>query len=153
MSLYGTRDAAQNLQTSFISVMQSIGFVTGTATPCNFHHPRLDVTCTVHGGDFTSCGPENAIEWFKAKISAKYESKPSILGPGNKHEKTISESYHNMTKWFSVKKKGLERELEISVVVEFFRFLFYLFSILIRWKIFVSTYFDYLLNTSIGVAS
>ena len=46
-------------------------------------------------------------------------------------EKQISESYHNMTKWFSVKKKGLERELEISVVVEFFRFLFYLWFVMI----------------------
>ena len=36
-----------------------------------------------------------------------------------------------MTKWFSVKKKGLERELEISVVVEFFRFLFYLWFVMI----------------------
>ena len=46
-------------------------------------------------------------------------------------EKQISESYNNMTKWFSVKKKGLERELEISVVVEFFRFLFYLWFVMI----------------------
>ena len=46
-------------------------------------------------------------------------------------EKQISESYHNMTKWFSVKKKGLEREIEISVVVEFFRFLFYLWFVMI----------------------
>ena len=36
-----------------------------------------------------------------------------------------------MTKWFSVKKKGLERELEISVVVEFFRFIFYLWFVMI----------------------
>ena len=29
------------------------------------------------------------------------------------------------TKWFDIKKKGSEREIEIAVVVEFYRFLFY----------------------------
>ena len=36
-----------------------------------------------------------------------------------------------VTKWFSVKKKGVERELEVAVVVEFFRFLFYLWFFVI----------------------
>ena len=87
LSLYGTRDAAQNLQKEYTGYMMALGFKVGKASPCNFYHPRLDITCTVHGDDFTSCGPENAIEWFKAKISDKYESKHSILGPGPKHEK------------------------------------------------------------------
>ena len=69
--------------------MQSLGFTVGKASPCNFYHSKLDITCTVHGDDFTSCGPEAAIEWFKAKLAGKYESKHSILGPSNKHEKTI----------------------------------------------------------------
>ena len=89
LSLYGTRDAAQNWQKEYTGYMTALGFKVGKGSPCNFYHSRLDITCTVHGDDFTSCGPENAIEWFKAKISAKYESKHSILGPGNKHEKTI----------------------------------------------------------------
>ena len=29
------------------------------------------------------------------------------------------------TKWFDIKKKGAEREIEIAVVVEFYRFIFY----------------------------
>ena len=65
--------------------MAAIGFTAGKACPRNFYHPRLDITCTVHGDDFTSCGPETAIEWFKAKISANDESKRDILGSGNKH--------------------------------------------------------------------
>ena len=89
MSLYGTRDAAHNWQTECTRCMVSLGFKVGKASPCNFYHPRLDITCTVHGDDFTSCGPESAIEWFKAKLAGKYESKHSILGPGSKHEKTI----------------------------------------------------------------
>ena len=69
--------------------MQSIGFVVGKASPCNFHHPRLDITCTVRGDDFTSFGPEVAIEWLRRKIADKYESKHDVLGPGPKHSKSI----------------------------------------------------------------
>ena len=42
-----------------------------------------------------------------------------------------SEVDGTVTKWFSVKKKGVERELEVSVVVEFFRFLVYLWFFII----------------------
>ena len=89
LSLYGTRDAAQNWQREYTSFMKDIGFQVGRASPCNFYHPRLNITCTVHGDDFTSCGPETAIEWFKAKISGRYESKHDVLGPGAKHQKSI----------------------------------------------------------------
>ena len=69
--------------------MIAIGFKVGKAIPCNFYHSRLDTTCTVHGDGFTSCGPESAIEWLKAKINTTYDSKHDILGPCSKHEKTI----------------------------------------------------------------
>ena len=42
-----------------------------------------------------------------------------------------TESYHGMPKWFTIQKKGSEREIEISVVVEFFRFLFYVWFVVI----------------------
>ncbi len=61
------------------------GFKVGKASPCNVYHPRLDVTCTVRGDEFTPCGPETAIEWFKAKINAKHKSTHNILGPSSKH--------------------------------------------------------------------
>ena len=32
---------------------------------------------------------KRVIEWFKAKISGRYESKHDILGPGAKHQKSI----------------------------------------------------------------
>ena len=79
ISLYGTRDAAQNLQKEYTGFMVALGFKVGRASPCNFYHPRLDITCTVHGDDFTSCGPESAIEWFQRKLAAKHDSKHSIL--------------------------------------------------------------------------
>ena len=82
LSLYGTRDAAQNLQKEYTGFMQSLGFIVGRASPCNFYNPKMDITCTVRGDDFASCGPEAAIEWFKAKLQAKHESKHNILGAG-----------------------------------------------------------------------
>merc|ERR1711884_491237 len=69
--------------------MIGLGFQVGKASPCNFHHPRMDITCTVHGDDFTSCGPEYAVAWFQKKIEAKYESKHSTFGPGKGHESSI----------------------------------------------------------------
>ena len=42
-----------------------------------------------------------------------------------------SEVDGTVTKWFSVKKNGREKELEVAVVVEFFRFLFYLWFFVI----------------------
>ena len=72
LSLYGTRDAAQNWQKEYAGFMREIGFRVGKASPCSFYHPKLNISCTVHGDDFTSCGPESAIELFKAKLEAKY---------------------------------------------------------------------------------
>ena len=48
LSLYGTRDAAQNVQKEYIGFMVALGFNVGGASPCNCHHSRLDITCAVH---------------------------------------------------------------------------------------------------------
>ena len=52
LSLYGTKDAAQNLQNEYTSFMIGLGFKVGKASPCNVYHSRLNTTCTVHGDDF-----------------------------------------------------------------------------------------------------
>ena len=58
--------------------MTAIGVQVGKA-PCHFFHPRPDITRTVRGDDFTSCDPDVAIEWFKARITASYKIKRNIL--------------------------------------------------------------------------
>ena len=63
--MYGTRDAAQNLQNEYTQFMIGLGFRVGRASPCNFYNPEMDITCTVHGNDFTSCGPGYAVAWSK----------------------------------------------------------------------------------------
>ena len=89
LSLYCIRDAAQNWQKECTGFMQSLGFIVGRASPCNFHRPKMNITCAVHGDDFTSRGPEWVIEWFRKRLADKYECKHDILGPGPKHSKSI----------------------------------------------------------------
>ena len=38
LSLYGTRDAAQNWEHAYINFMVDVGFVNGVASPCVFYH-------------------------------------------------------------------------------------------------------------------
>ena len=39
-AMYGTRDAAQNWEVTYIQFMKEIGFVSGKATPCVFSTMR-----------------------------------------------------------------------------------------------------------------
>ena len=81
LSLYGTRDAAQNWAKEYTSYLESIGFTTGTASPCNFANESMEVFVSVHGYVFTATGPQRSLEWFEKKMSGKYEIKPDYLGP------------------------------------------------------------------------
>jgi hypothetical protein len=56
LSLYGTRDAAQNWSNTYSQHLQSIGFSRGKASPCNFWHQGRSIALTVHGNDYTSIG-------------------------------------------------------------------------------------------------
>jgi hypothetical protein len=90
MAMYGTRDAAQNWEIEYGNFMKEIGFAQGRATPCAFHHPGRDLRCVVHGDDFTLLGNESDLDWFRNKISTKYEVKfRGRLGRGPKDDKAI----------------------------------------------------------------
>ena len=81
LSLYGTRDAAQNWAVEYTQTLQAAGFVVGKASPCNFQHATRDLCVTVHGDDFTSSGSEEDLVWLRETLAARYEIKHSILGP------------------------------------------------------------------------
>ena len=49
-STYGTRDAAQNWQEEFSSMLESVGFKAGRSSPCIFYHEQRDIRTFVHGG-------------------------------------------------------------------------------------------------------
>ena len=80
LSLYGTRDAAQNWASEYTTFLQNIGFVKGYASPCNFQCDARGISLTVHGDDFIIVGGESQLEWLGGKMRERYELKMEVLG-------------------------------------------------------------------------
>ena len=90
-SLYGTRDAAQNWEAEYTSLLLSLGFTQGRASPCAFWHEERDVRCVVHGDDFTVLSDQTGIEWLRDKMAGAYQIKfRGIIGPEANDLKEIS---------------------------------------------------------------
>ncbi len=89
LSLYGTRDAAVNWTNTFTKHLVDIGFVVGSASPCNFFHSDKKISLTVHGDDFTSTGSEKDLKWLDGQLRARYQLKTDFLGPGVGHSSQI----------------------------------------------------------------
>ena len=81
VSLYGTRDAAQNWAATYTEHLLQLGFKQGRASQCNFTHKGRGIRLTVHGDDFFVVADEAGLRWLEAQLKAKYEIKASILGP------------------------------------------------------------------------
>jgi hypothetical protein len=89
-SMYGTRDASQNWEEEYGSTMLKLGFTKGLASPCVFYHEKRNLRVVVHGDDFTILGWANDLDWFKERITDKYEIKHrGRLGPGDSDDKQI----------------------------------------------------------------
>ena len=89
-SMYGTRDAAQNWEWSYVKAMTDLGFDRGVAIPCLFYHKERNVRVAVHGDDFTILGNSEGLDWFKKEIIKLFEVKVrGRIGPGDKDEKSI----------------------------------------------------------------
>ena len=54
LSLYETRDAAQNWVKEYTTFLEECGFKTGLASPYNFEHVNRELKLTVHGDYFTA---------------------------------------------------------------------------------------------------
>ena len=72
LSLYGTRDAAQNWARTVSNVMTSLGFKIGEHSPCNFRHEERNIALTIHGDDFTSTGREAELRWLDCELKKKF---------------------------------------------------------------------------------
>ena len=81
LSLYGTRDAAQNWAKEYTGTLLKQGFEQGRASPCNFKHVGKRISMTVHGDDFTATGPQNSLIWLENVMKAAYDIKSTLLGP------------------------------------------------------------------------
>ena len=81
LSLYGTRDAAQNWVHEYTTFLLSLGFQVGRASPCNFTHRTRRVHLTVHGDDFTVVASAKQIAWLGDAMKKRNELKMEVLGP------------------------------------------------------------------------
>ena len=81
--MYGTRMAADGCQEEYSTMLIRLGFCQGDACPNVFYHAVKKIVCSVHGDDFTSSGPANALDWLEKSIGEEYEItiQPRI-GPG-----------------------------------------------------------------------
>ena len=86
LNLYGTRDGATNWQNHLTRHMQSIGFVRGVGHASVFWHPEKMIMCLVHGDDYVCSGGPSELSWLKDKLSAAYDLKTQLLGPGARAE-------------------------------------------------------------------
>ena len=63
--LYGMRPASHGWQDEYTKQLTGIGFVAVSASPCCFYRARGDVSCVVHGDDFTFEGCRNRCSEFR----------------------------------------------------------------------------------------
>ena len=106
LSLYGTRDAAQNWAAEYTSLLEELGFRAGKASPCNFVHDKRGLALTVHGDDFTIIGDETQLLWLGEKMKKRYELKMDVLGP-EPHQEQEVRILNRIIRWT---KDGIEYE-------------------------------------------
>ena len=68
LSMYGTRDAAQNWERECASKLLSWGLTKGTASSCIYYHKQGDKQLYIHGGDFVGAGENNNVSWLQKTI-------------------------------------------------------------------------------------
>ena len=76
--MYGTRMAADGWQEEYSTFLVALGFRQGEACPNIFRHEKRGVVTSVHGDDFTTTGPADALDWFESAVKEKYEA---TIGP------------------------------------------------------------------------
>ena len=87
VSMYGTRQAAQNWQYCVAQLMESNEFTSAKSSPCMFWHEARDIACMVHRDDFFSTGRDGDSRWLQKKIEAAFEIKTTVIGPENGDQK------------------------------------------------------------------
>ena len=73
--VYGTRDAGKLWEDTYSVALQHLGFSSGDANPCIFHHAERNVMVVVHGDDFTTLGLDSDLDWFEAGLQKYFEIK------------------------------------------------------------------------------
>ena len=82
MSMYGTRDAAQNWAEEYSATLLRAGYKRGIANPCLFYSAAEDCSVMVHGDDFVAVGNKKATGKLKQSLEEAYKVKCEVLGDG-----------------------------------------------------------------------
>ena len=97
--MYGTRMAADGWQEEYSMLLIRLGFEQGKACPNVFFHRSRDISCSVHGDDFTSSGPADALDWLEAEVGREYEiTVGPRLGPGP-HDAKEARALNRVVRW------------------------------------------------------
>ena len=89
LSMYGTRDAAQNWYKEYSQQLVKMGFIQGIASPCTFFHPTRHIRTYVHGDDYVSIGLPANLNWMREELQKKYQVKTQVLGPNEGRQKQV----------------------------------------------------------------
>ena len=89
MSMYGTRDAAQNWAEEYSATLIKDGYERGVANPCLFFGKKENCSIMVHGDDFVAVGSETATTKLRLTLEKAYKIKSEILGAGSNDLKEI----------------------------------------------------------------
>ena len=73
--MYGTRDAGSIWENVYSEVLVSMGFQQGKASPCCFYHPEWDLSCVVHGDDFTCLGVASSLDKYENAMKEAFDIK------------------------------------------------------------------------------
>ena len=77
-------------KSEYAEFMIECGFNRGEAVPCLFNHSKRTLKAAVHGDDFTVLGSAEDLNWFRKKISDKFEVKfRGRIGPNSTDDKAI----------------------------------------------------------------
>ena len=99
--MYGTRSAADGWQEQYSTMLIRLGFTQGDACPNVFRNNDRKIVCSVHGDDFTSSGPADALDWFEQAIGEVYEiTVGPRLGPGEEDAKE-ARALNRIVRWCS----------------------------------------------------
>ena len=66
-----------------------MGFTSGAASPCCFHHPEHNISGVVHGDDFTAMGLNADLDYYETELAENFELKIGRLGEGCKGDNQL----------------------------------------------------------------
>ena len=105
---YGTRDAGAIWEDCYRLALEGMGFISGSASPCCFHHPSRGISIVVHGDDFTALGLQKDLDWYQAELAQHF----GIKDRGRMGENTDCKQLRILNRIITLTDEGLEFEAD-----------------------------------------